>query len=126
MKPVMQTRFGVGEGNCLNACVASLLELPLGGPEGVPEENDGPLRRWLWERDMGIVWVEKEPNGRINWPYGGSFFLAAGPSPRNPEVDHAVVYGDHFKLAHDPHPDATGLPEVTEWGFIVRMGGCNR
>ena len=29
MTPVFQTRYGKGDGNCLNACVASLLDLPL-------------------------------------------------------------------------------------------------
>ena len=127
MKPVYQTRFGKGEGNCLNACVASLLELPLGGSEGVPEQNDGALRSWLLERDMGSVWVTRirreatPPEPYVELAGGGSYYFAAGISPRDPGVDHAVVYSDG-ELQHDPHPEGKGLAIVTEWGFLVRMG----
>ena len=49
MKPVDQTLFGEGRGNCLPACIASVLELPL---EAVPHfvlEDDwvGALQTFL-------------------------------------------------------------------------------
>lgn len=40
MKPVRQTIFGHEEGNCAQACVASLLELPLGAVPNFRKERD--------------------------------------------------------------------------------------
>lgn len=122
MKPVMQTRFEVGKGNCLNACVASLLELPL-GVDGVPEDKEA-LRAWLLDRDMGILWVH---GTAMTWPGAGSFHIASGRSPRTPGIHHAIVCdfdpSGHLRYVHDPHPDGPFLSgDPTSHGFIVRMG----
>lgn len=120
MKPVLQTRFGKGEGNCLNACVASILALPLGGPGGVAESHDF-LRAWLFERDLGIVWVTRQP-GTVTLAGAGSYYIGSGESPRDPAIDHAIVMSEG-KEAHDPHPSGAFLRGfVKEWGFIVRLG----
>lgn len=121
MTPVMQTRFGRGEGNCLNACVASVLDLPL-GEGGVPEGNK-ELRVWLAGRDLGIVWVEGQ-NGRfgaVTVAGCGAYYLAAGTSPRDPEVDHAIVMCDGREV-HDPHPERRFVAgHLKQLGFIVRL-----
>ncbi len=120
MKPVLQTRFEAGHGNCLNACVASILELPL-GPGGVPEEK-GALRLWLLEQhDLGIVWVTRI-RGTLTLAGWGHFYLASGQSPRNPEIDHAIVMCDGEEV-HDPHPERRFLAgPIKDWGFVIRMG----
>lgn len=125
MTPIMQTRFDVGHGNCLNACVATILGSPL-GCDGVPEEK-GALRGWLYDRDLGIAWVK--PAG-VSWPSGDALHIVAGQSLRHPDdpcAQHAVVCGfdgrGNRTWLHDPHPEGafTG-GSVAEVGFIVRLG----
>ena len=136
MKPVDQTRFGIelplseAPGNCWAACIASILELPL---SEVPDEADfwkpGMNHRqscriyepavMLWLRDKGYILVEV--------PMKGVFFrgeewnppcILSGPSPRNNEVNHAVV-GVGNKIVHDPHPSRAGLAVVEgkDWWY---------
>lgn len=121
MTPVRQTIIGnVGQktmpGNCLQACVASVLDLPL---EAVPHfvgddwATAGELhwwsewRRWTAARGLSLTTRAPEP---------GEYYIASGPSPRDPEnMAHVAVYRDG-DLAHDPHPDGTGVVEVrTRW-----------
>lgn len=65
MKPVHQTNFQRGTGNCFAACLASILEMPL---EEVPNfchegsDADGSTwlertARWLEERGRGFVFL---------------------------------------------------------------------
>lgn len=122
MKPVLQTKFATpasdregGEhlGNCMQASVASILELPL---EDVPHfaafaEDWWPkLRDWLDERGFMLVVAEPELQQR-------GFCLAIGQSPRGP-YNHVVVFEDG-ELAHDPNPAGGGLAEVSELWLLV-------
>lgn len=53
MRPVLQTRFGFPSGNCLLACVASILEVPLEEvPDGWDEEG------WLARGHTENYWHE--------------------------------------------------------------------
>lgn len=110
MKPVDQTQFagqGAG-GNCVQASVASILELSLSevphfleiAPE--PVQWEFAMMDWLEERGIGFIRREGE------WIFDG-YYLASGPSPRG--VSHMVVYHDG-ELAHDPHPSRAGILEV--------------
>lgn len=126
MKPVMQTEFGE-RGDCVRACVASILELKV---EDVPHflldddgeiDEDGATGRlvnWLALRNKRLrhVWV---------WPGFHKclrpicYCMGAGKSPRGITAGHMVVYQGGV-LAHDPHPDGQGLdggPE--EYLFII-------
>lgn len=97
-------------GNCLQAVIASVLELPL---DEVPhfaqvdEDTEGAVNWWAyllaWLRDRG--W---RLDGTI-MPDPGEVYLASGPSPRG--VKHIVAY-QHGRLLHDPHPSEAGLLEV--------------
>ncbi|MDT0435624.1 MULTISPECIES: hypothetical protein [Streptomyces] len=93
-------------GNCLQAVVASLLELPL---HTVPHFAAGG-EDWL-ERLVGFCHghgyaLYTVPDG-APCPYG----MAWGLSPRG--VRHAVCWeADH--MSHDPHPSRAGLLTVTE------------
>lgn len=44
MKPVFQTRYGAGQGNCLTACVASILETTI---DALPEFCDAKGAEWF-------------------------------------------------------------------------------
>lgn len=144
MRPVDQTRFGFdgsdgAPGNCWQACVATILDLPLGDvpdeatfwkPGMTPGQSWRPymnhVHRWLFER--GLVLVEVRTAGVC---YAGPLELwqqtaviMSGPSPRNPQFQHAVVaHGSN--IVHDPHPSRAGLVgDSKEWWyeFFVHTG----
>lgn len=120
----MQTRFfdptapaGEQRGNCWTACIASLLDL---GIETVPnfvqiDVDGGPnwfthTLQFLNERGYHLVSVDPAAPGQDH-------YIQCGLSPRSPaadgvEVHHSVIYL-HGELAHDPHPDATGVATMT-------------
>lgn len=117
MTPVQQTIIAPADGtqmpgNCLQAAVASLLDLPLNEvPHFVGDDwASGGERNWwveLWQwcaaRGLKINAAEPDP---------GEYYLGRGPSPRDPaNRSHVAVYRDGA-LVHDPHPDGTGVVEV--------------
>ena len=113
MKPVMQTVFGEN-GNCMQACVASLLELPLEDVPHFPISGQFlALERYLKQFDIRPV---AYPVGTIH-PYN-VYYIGAGISPRG--LRHAVVCKD-LLVVHDPHPDDTGLAEPDLDYFFFRM-----
>jgi hypothetical protein len=128
LTPVTQTRFydptqpvGRQRGNCLQAVVASLLDLPLDDvPNFVQIDVDGGrnwwdhLVGWLWDRGYAIY------GDLVRQP--GEYYLASGPSPREQDIHHVVVYRDD-ELVHDPHPDRAGLLGVTN-RWIIRPRGA--
>jgi hypothetical protein len=119
MKPVDQTQFrGDAEhGNCVPACVASILELPL---EAVPHfaALHGPyfmkqMRAWIEANGFELCYL----NGAGTWP-AGAHSIATGKSPRG-DFLHSVVWKGR-KMAHDPHPSRAGLiGEPHEFLLIV-------
>lgn len=129
MKPVDQTVFGEGKGNCFAACVASILEIPL---EEVPNfcglhpEPDGTwyreFLRWLSERGLAAMTQQfpGDPDSFMSWVRTCAPnipWIAGGPTDRGL---HCCVYvGD--RLAHDPNPnhDRKGLDTVDDATFIL-------
>lgn len=102
---------GPQRGNCLQACFASLFELPL---EEVPhfvsysqDEWWGVLEGWLAERNLGVVWGPLDFEAGQGWAPLGVDVIVSGKSPRG-EFNHVVIFRD-WALAHDPHPSGTGL-----------------
>lgn len=110
MKPVDQTLLVErdGMGDCLRACVASILERPIGA---VPlcDREVSKMLRWLdgegFETDLFI------PGDAL--PDAVNFAVLSGPSPRRPGGGHAVVgrrnESGSFDAIHDPHPSRAGL-----------------
>ncbi len=103
-------------GNCLQPCIASILELPI---EDVPHFAERRQSDWFdrmndWLRDRGY-WV-LHINGWSDdfTPYGYS--IACGTSRRG--IRHSCVALDG-KLIHDPHPDQTGLAELDSYYLLV-------
>lgn len=120
MKPVHQTQFvpKPGDpkttGNCMAACVASLLEMDL---DDVPNFAANPkdtwwmdFQEWLYHRG----WVAVVLDGDYPWP---GYSAASGQSPRG-DFKHLVIHLNG-KLAHDPHPDGTGLEGEPEDQWIL-------
>lgn len=118
MKPIDQTTFGSPYGNCFQACVASILELPL---EDVPHfcEGDNPrwlldLEEWLRPRGLAPMLVQAEGCPALDDAYG----LLGGPSPRG--CNHSVVVRG-VEVVHDPHPSREGLLEARDYLFFVQL-----
>lgn len=138
MKPVDQRKIDAGTGDCMTACLASLLDLPY---EAVPLfreiEADGS-EQWfsvLWKflKDNGYsftgTWYHsvqlttgpeihpfEELRERSNGVNG--LFLAGGPSPRFPGVSHAVLIDGYGNLVHDPHPSRQGVNPIEDVWMI--------
>ena len=129
MIPVMQTEFGIFEGNCWSACIASILELPI---EAVPNfcsmSKHGDnfwLKRtfqWLSERKIGMLHIQNAKLALDAQPhlFTRCFVIITGRSPRAKEGEedflHAIVarcdtiensagYYTEFVPVHDPHID---------------------
>lgn len=122
MKPVKQDRLwseeGIGNGNCLAACYASLLEMPLWmvppfdqmfGRSDWGHRIDEWLQRLGYERE----WLEGHQIDKLP-----EFYIATGRSARG--VRHAVIYS-HGELAHDPHFSGTGIESVEDTYHLVRI-----
>lgn len=121
MKPLHQTYFYGGDdpnitkGNCWQTVIASYLELPL---DEVPHFVDIDERggenwwtstyNWLAERGYRLSWFTEYPDT-------DDYVLVTGKSPRG-DWYHVVLYKGGV-LAHDPHPDGTGI--LTEEHFDV-------
>lgn len=108
MKPVFQTRFGFPHGNCFNACLASVLEMPLEAiPDGLGTTGDwqAPVRDFL--RPLGLTIVSFAMDVDANWLCGDVWHLIAGRSPRG-DFDHCCV-GQGGRIVHDPYPGGNGV-----------------
>jgi hypothetical protein len=106
-------------GNCLQAAVASLLELPLQSvPHFVSQASDWLERMAAFCNAHGYQ-LQTQPVDE-HCAYG----MAWGPSERG--VRHAVCWADG-RMVHDPHPSRVGLLHVTDLIAFTRApaaDGC--
>lgn len=107
MIPVTQTITGDKKGNCLAACVASILELPI---EQVPnfcgdfEEWILALHNWLKPMGLGVVFVKLDlcPSpDHLKENFLKGYTIGGVTGARG--IKHAVVLHDG-QVIHDPHP----------------------
>lgn len=123
MKPVDQTLFHDPDagvvGDCFRACVASILELSI---DEVPHFFEDGGRVWWFELDRflaqrGLAAVEFTTSSE-NVLSEAAVYIASGPSPRHPEVHHAIVCRG-FDVVHDPHPSRDGIESTERQLFFV-------
>jgi len=104
MIPVMQTKFG-NDGNCLAACIASLLEMDI---DDVPVYLDDDTwyeqyEKWLTSKGVTVLYISEPVNGP--WRISNGFnMILCGESPRG---HHAVIgrsRSGSIRFVHDPHP----------------------
>ena len=121
MKPVTQEITTGGDGDCLSACLASLLELEAGEVPKFRRDHGGTgmlpaARSWLVEKfglSLICFYIEKVP---IKWlgAAPGQLCIAVGRSAVPGGLFHAVVgrlsdEGRAFEILHDPHPLRRGI-----------------
>jgi hypothetical protein len=127
MKKVYQTRYGF-EGNCFQACIASILELSLKevpdfsnlyDPEKIPEE----CNKWLKSKGLGIIELNT-PNQKIDvfktvCKYNGFYIASLGDEGLL--FGHAVIVKGKI-IFHDPeNKNKNGLKNIQAYRsyFIV-------
>ncbi len=125
MKPVDQTTFGPRTngkvGNCMSACIASLLELGIDDVPYFMGTEDEPDDLWKkrinrWAAPYGFSFMHfKTAKGFTEWPPG--YYVLTGRSPRGM---HAVV-AKGKKMVHDPHPSRDGLKSVDGFAVLVPL-----
>ena len=113
MKPVYQTIVEAGNGNCMAACLASILELEI---EDMPNYHG---LHWFqaWQEFLlghGYQLVIMEIIEGVA-PKG--YHLISGKSVRG-DWNHVVVGRDGV-LVHDPNPDTNGLEKQVWWEVLV-------
>ena len=130
MTPIKQTLFSDEKtgvvGNCLQACVASIIDLPL---ESVPHFT-WYMSEWANRLYMFLDQQGYKFNGCHNirhddgfWKRGfkgiDGYAIVGGSSPRGTWNGHAVIYKDGHPC-FDPHPDNKFLTEVKDVYIIEK------
>ncbi len=116
MKPVDQARISYKDGDCLRACIASVLELPLGD---VPDYSRGDMgdryAKWLGRFNLTLMTVALRPD--VSLP--DCYHLVEGPSRNGKDVHVAV--GRNGEIVHDPDPTSRGQfkGDGNYWVFVA-------
>lgn len=131
MIPVFQTMTVANDGcgNCFNACIASILELPLRDVAQIlPRDTPywSAWHNWLEGRGLELEYhlADDQPKG---WA------IACGPGFRTyPEghdragepIQHATV-AFNGEILHDPFPGGKGLKSISYfWALEPLLGEC--
>jgi hypothetical protein len=119
--PVDQTITG-SKGNCMSACLASLLEIANVDtvPRFIREPGDTHRFQWAerldeWLSQFGLYALHfaADPE-RAAFP--GCYHIITGISPRG--RPHACIgYGP--RVVHDPHPSKAGLSSIDGFCLLV-------
>lgn len=122
MTPIMQTRYGP-RGNCLAACIASLIDRPLEEVDfscaDHPDDWDDVAREKL--APHGLTFAHIRANMREHLlTFGPVLYIAHGFTNRPGMLQHAVIMQGR-ELIHDPHPGGSGILYVREASFITPL-----
>ena len=132
MKPVWQTLFDEGGGNCFAACVASILQMPL---EKMPnfcekDHHESWLRAFCaWLRPLGftaccldLAFKGEDGKKSINFFAPETYYILSGKSPRGDWLHATVWHGPD--MAHDPHPEGGGVETFVDVVLILPLRYC--
>lgn len=117
MITIFQTITTPGFGNCFEACVASLLELPLDAIPPLGCGDAGKLQEFLKTFGLCPIWIRVSGLDSAWVGYSPDHGILTGVSPRGVGRHHAVVArpsGYGFEIVHDPHPDGGGIVGAPE------------
>ncbi len=109
MKPVYQSIVTPPNGNCLQACIASILELSLSDVPNFVTHKDWVFALVQFCEHLGLRPVFLDRRGGFvgkNMGYGQWYSVVSGQSPRGDYL-HAVVAYDG-EVIHDPYPSGGG------------------
>lgn len=136
MIPVIQTIFPTDKepmrGNCYQACLASIFEMPLDQVPHFMEYKNWTehLDEWLYKMGLLHVEVKVDTEEAVLYPMmGGAICLATGHTARHPTRLHTIVARTghahrrekNFEYLHDPHPDGTFLTKLKTVEFFPPM-----
>ncbi len=130
MIEIHQTIFGKPHGNCFQACVASVLEIPL---DDVPHFCGGANPEWFAQArdfvaarsELTLLLVQAGPEWLPTVAAMECYSIVGGRSPRGDFLHSVVYFGDH--LVHDPHPSGDGIVGAPEdWIFFVAKNPARR
>jgi hypothetical protein len=135
MKPVDQTKFGRLAGNCMQACIASILEIPIeeafdSSPYGPGKEWWNPFQEWCEDHGLGVLYFDHDSQTIIGNCYG-----IACVSLEGVDEGHAVVgkyemfsVGDvlHWRMTVEHNPNPRNCPPIKEVHshIVIWRGGC--
>lgn len=135
MIPVRQTIFVADHpkrrGNCMSACLASILELPL--DQTIDTTTDEvrevvgyheSIRLWLADRGLKFHTVVPAEGEEEAAELVGVYSICSGGSPRG-SFSHAVVC-KNGRLVFDPHPSDDGLTDMRYHEVIVPLSDAER
>ena len=125
MKPVKQKYLHVSKigqkGDCWRACIASIIECDI---ELFPDPN--VITDWPMLYNNTLEMLEKMGYHYDSIPVSGlkcdhGYIIAIGKSPRSKRkrITHAVVWNN--MIVHDPHPDNTGLLDITRFEILTKI-----
>lgn len=118
MKPVQQTRFGPPDGNCMSACVASIIECKIEEVD-IPLPKNGRMEVFMWQISEKIKKGICSFNYKIKLPSNPIYCMVSvidksscsiiNGVRQNDGIDHMVVgfIGDNniLSIKYDPkHP----------------------
>jgi hypothetical protein len=114
MRPIDQTTFGMPEGNCFSACVASILHVPLSDVPTFCKHDDWWERFTAWLKERGFWALPLKYNEEF--PPAG-FHILSGKSPRGDFQHSVVAFGN--EMIHDPHPSRAGIETRVDQILII-------
>lgn len=105
-------------GNCLQACVASVMKLPINAVPHFAQFLWWPMALELWVRGHDLTC-----KGERTATIPERLCIVGGQSPRG--VDHVVVgYGG--EVVWDPHPSREGLVSIRDATWFEPMGEAGK
>lgn len=124
MIPVFQKVHSVTDGDCFEACLASVLELRLAKVPGFVRDNDpewwDKVVRWLARQGYAGVWLKNDPPVK---PLGYHIAGCDRQQTAIGEIGHAVVAKDGVPVHCPTHGDKPRIPDrIHEWFLLVPFG----
>ena len=123
---VLQTDHTPESGNALQACVASLLRLPLCEVPNFIAQPEGYWPAMLTHASSRGLSMMKVPlsEGRLHFAScPGTLCILRGTSPRGAHghviVAEVAADGRSLEPVHDPHPDGGFLHGMPEWAAFI-------
>lgn len=122
MIPVEQVHTAPPDGDCMRACLASILELPL---EDVPNYHGSTwamrYQEWLNARNlMMLTWAHSDGQDGQDAVTETGYAILCAKSPRG-DYNHAVVtYAGEIVWDPSPHRD-DGIGSYVEWTILVPL-----